>query len=118
MDRMIAYCGLACDTCPIHLATLETDSRKQRSMRVSIARLCRDLYGMDLRAADITDCDGCRIDGRLFVGCRDCDIRDCAMDRGLESCAFCEDYPCGLLEPHLADSPTSRTRLDALRAGR
>lgn len=24
-DAIIAYCGLACESCPIHLATLEED---------------------------------------------------------------------------------------------
>jgi hypothetical protein len=118
MDRMIAYCGLACDTCPIHLATLEKDDLKRRRMRVSIARLCAEMYGMDLRAADITDCDGCRAGGRLFAGCQDCEIRACAEGRGIESCGSCSEYPCDLLEPHLTENPAARTRLETLRAGR
>jgi putative oxidoreductase len=34
IDEMIAYCGLNCQTCPIHLATLEPDEAKREAMRV------------------------------------------------------------------------------------
>jgi len=57
---MIACCGLVCDSCRIHLATLEKDESKQRSMRIDIARICREQYGMNVAYEDITDCDGCR----------------------------------------------------------
>jgi hypothetical protein len=60
METMIAYCGLNCYTCPIHLATNEPDQIKQQKMRESIAELCTKQYGMNLQPEDITDCDGCR----------------------------------------------------------
>jgi hypothetical protein len=34
---MIAYCGLACFSCPIHLATLEKDLARQAKMRIDYA---------------------------------------------------------------------------------
>ena len=67
MNGMMAYCGLDCRNCPIHLATLEQDKTRQQEMRISIARICKEKYGMDLRAEDIADCDGCRSNtGRIF----------------------------------------------------
>ena len=36
MDTMIAYCGLNCETCPIHLATLENDLNLQLELRAEI----------------------------------------------------------------------------------
>lgn len=115
MDRLLAYCGLACETCPIRLATLEPDAAKQRSMRAAIAREIADQYGMDLRAEDIGDCDGCRRGGRLFGGCLECEIRQCAIRRGVDSCAFCTAYPCEALERHLALEPSARGRLEEWR---
>ena len=44
-DLMIAYCGLDCEPCPIHLATLEPDPAKQRAMRVEVARVCSEDEG-------------------------------------------------------------------------
>ena len=60
MVTMIAYCGLKCDSCPIHLATFEKDKPRQQTMREAIAEQCSKHYGMNLNPEDITDCDGCR----------------------------------------------------------
>lgn len=115
MDAMIAYCGLACEPCPIHLATLEQDKFKQQAMRAEIAKICTEQYGMNLRAQDITDCDGCRKSARLFSGCARCEIRKCAIERKLESCAFCDEYACEKLLRHFKADPSARTRLEKIR---
>ena len=52
---MLAYCGLHCDTCPIHLATLEQDKQKKLQMRTVVANILRDRYGMDIRPEQVTD---------------------------------------------------------------
>jgi len=113
---MIAYCGLKCDTCPIHLATLEQDRSHQQTMRESIAEQCSKLYDMNLQPEDITDCDGCRANtGRLFSGCLNCKIRKCVNKKNIESCAFCSDYVCGILKEHFTHDPTSQSRLEEIR---
>ena len=119
MNAMTAYCGLPCDTCPIHLATFEPDPGRRRGMRAEIAQAIAREYGTPLRSADeIDECDGCRAGARLFFGCRECPIRPCATARGLESCAICPDYACAPLQRHFEHDPLSRTRLDELRATR
>ncbi len=116
MPEMISYCGLPCHTCPIHTATLEQDAEKQAVMRSEIARLCREQYGLNYELKDITDCDGCRtIGGRLFSGCKDCRVRDCAQQRGVEHCGTCPNYPCSQLELFFSKDRNARTRLDSLR---
>ena len=55
MDHPIAFCGLSCATCPIHLATLEPDQSYKLLMRESIAEICTRQYGMYLKPEDITD---------------------------------------------------------------
>jgi hypothetical protein len=117
MDTMIAYCGLACNTCPIHLATLEQVLAKRQTMRAAIAHMCREQYGMNLQLRDITDCDGCRSGtGRLFSGCARCEIRKCAIDRKFTSCAFCADYACEKLLKHFETDPSAQVRLEKLRS--
>jgi hypothetical protein len=112
---MMAYCGLSCGTCPIHLATLEQDVSRQSAMRESIAEKCSTLYGMNLLPEDITDCDGCRsATGRIFVECLNCKIRNCARQKNLDHCAACKDYPCEILEKHFSLDPGSRDRLDEI----
>jgi predicted nucleic acid binding AN1-type Zn finger protein len=116
MNAMIAYCGLACGTCPIHLATLEQDKLKQQSMRAEIAKIFTEQYGMSIQVQDIADCDGCRTGGRLFSGCARCEIRKCAIEHTLGSCAFCNEYACEKLQKHFETDQDARTRLEELRA--
>ncbi|NJD11494.1 MAG: DUF3795 domain-containing protein [Gemmatimonadetes bacterium] len=115
MDKGLAYCGLPCDTCPIHLATLEQNESTRRRLRAEIARVCTEEYALPMDPLDVSDCDGCRVNARLFSGCRECPIRPCAAARHLESCAFCHDYPCLMLQQHFAREPQARTRLEQLR---
>ncbi len=115
MPQLTAYCGLVCDTCPIYLATRQEDPKEQARMRAEIARLCNQKYGTAFGAADINDCDGCRREGgRLFFGCRDCHIRQCARQKGLENCAHCSEYICEALGKFFAAEPEAKVRLDGL----
>jgi hypothetical protein len=114
MDRMLGYCGLDCSCCPIHLATLEADPRKQFSMRTDIARICRERYGLSLEAKDVGDCDGCRSEN-LFVTCSSCQIRQCVRGKHIASCAFCEEYACERLHVIFLEDPVARDRLETIR---
>jgi hypothetical protein len=116
MDKSIAYCGLACGTCPIHLATLETNASRQAEMRVRIAEELARIYKTTPKPEIITDCDGCKVDnGRLFTGCADCEIRKCAILKKMINCAYCGDYACENLRRHFTIDPDARTRLDEIR---
>ena len=112
---MIAYCGIDCESCPIHLATLEPDNAKRDAMRTSVAQLLAAQYHVDLTVRDISDCDGCQTD-RLFTVCARCQIRACAVSRSLQSCASCQDYACDRLLKHFDSYPATKVRLDALRS--
>ncbi len=117
MPQLTAYCGLVCDTCPIYLATRQENPKEQVRMRAEIARFCNEKYGTTYAAADINDCDGCRTaGGRLFFGCHDCKIRQCAMRKGLENCARCSDYVCEPLGKFFAAEPCAKVHLEELRA--
>ncbi len=117
MIEMVAYCGLACHTCPIYLATQQENREERARMRAEIAKQCREHYGMDYAPEDITDCDGCRAEsGRLFKASRNCLIRKCAQEKGLQNCAYCPEYACEKLEAFFRTEATARTRLDAIRS--
>ncbi len=114
----LAYCGLVCETCPIHLLGQEPDPEKREAIRAEVIRVSREHYGIELLPADVNDCDGCRADtGRLFSGCRNCAIRPCAAARGIENCAHCAEYPCQDLERSFAMEPAARERLERVRIG-
>ena len=117
MESMIGYCGLACDTCPIHLATLEKDQSRQAEMRVNIAEELSRIYGTTPKPEIIGDCDGCRaISGKIFAPSKGCEIRNCAGERGFENCACCDDFECEKLTKHYVYDPDSRKRLYEIKA--
>lgn len=121
MNTMIAYCGLMCDGCPIFWATREKDTVKKEKMRAAIAQLCIERYGLhyglEYTAKDINDCDGCRTKGgRLFSGCKNCQVRMCAIQKEVENCAFCSNYACDKLKEVFATDPSAKTRLEVIRS--
>ena len=115
MSMDLAYCGLACETCPIHLATLEKNDSVKTSMRNEIAEQLARIYKTTAKPEIISDCDGCKaIDGRLFTGCIDCEIRKCAMLKKVVNCAYCNDYACDKLNRHFAVDPGAQARLEEI----
>jgi hypothetical protein len=118
-SEMIAYCGLNCITCRIYLAARETDPKKQKEMREGIAHYIREHFDPKIRIEDITNCDGCTVEGRrLFSGCQKCEVRKCAMKKDLENCAYCSEYPCEKLSKFFDSEDkagVAKKRLDAIR---
>lgn len=114
---MIAYCGLNCLKCLIYLATGEKDEEKKKKMRIDVIHECKRRYGIELKLEGITDCDGCRTEGgRLFSGSNECQIRKCAGEKDVESCAHCDEYTCEKLEKFFITDPDARKQLDQIRS--
>ena len=105
MDKRLAcYCGLYCGNCAV---------------KVKVEPAAKDLYD-EMKAAGFEDViayipggEGFwtflkgMTDNGMCVSCRGgsgnpgCVIRICAKDKGVEMCAFCEDYPCGKFDAFL-----------------
>jgi len=117
MNEMLAYCGLVCTTCPIYLATKETDKEKQAKMRADIVKLCNEQWCLKYELKDITDCDGCLAEkGRLFSACKKCPIRICARKKKVENCAYCPDYACDILQAFFDKELPAEVRLNKIRS--
>ncbi|MGB2853680.1 MAG: DUF3795 domain-containing protein [Dehalococcoidia bacterium] len=52
------------------------------------------VYGV--RADDIM-CEGCLSD-EPYVYCKTCRIRSCTIEKGIEGCHQCNDFPCAFIE--------------------
>lgn len=82
-NDLSAYCGLYCGACRWSTTFPRTPSPA---------------------AADSCDkngtCPGCRSTGNI---CGFCKMKNCAVAKGLNSCAACADYPCDLLRAFQAD---------------
>jgi len=113
MNEMIAYCGLACHECDAFLATKNNDD----SARADIAQRWSKQYGADIKPADI-NCKGCASDSEpIFNYCKVCEIRKCAIEKGIVNCACCDDYACAKLEEVFKIAPDAKKRLDELMGG-
>ncbi len=116
MVGIISYCGLNCETCKIYLASRESNQVTKEKMIYDIINKCKTHYGVDYKYEDITNCDGCKTTaGSLFSGCVSCKIRQCAINKGLENCAYCDEYICDKLCEIYKTNPCARTRLDLIR---
>jgi hypothetical protein len=52
----------------------------------------RRIFGHEHYTAENVKCDGCRSDGKIAD--HECKARHCAREKGIESCAFCDEFPC------------------------
>ena len=113
MDKIIGYCGLNCAGCPAYIATQADDMAALER----VAAEWRVAFNAPEMTAESIICDGClaNIGGRLAGYCGMCEIRACALERNLASCAFCDDYGCAKLEGFLAQAPEARETLEQLR---
>ena len=95
MNKLIAYCGLDCNTCDARNATINDDD----DLRKSTAEKWRTAFN----AADLTyemiNCTGCREEGVKFSHCDVCEIRNCAKAKGFGTCGDCQEMDtCKLIE--------------------
>jgi hypothetical protein len=116
MARIVAYCGLVCSECEAYLATQADD----RAALEQVAAKWREQFDLPEITADSILCDGCpgTNGGRRSGYCDTCQLRACALERGVATCAHCADYACEKLEGFFAHAAGARVVLDGIRAGR
>ena len=85
--RYDSYCGIYCGACEIMHAETEEDE----------ARVLKLWEGTLNAGPGQMHCSGCKSDN-LFFNCAQCVMRPCAINRGVEFCIECEEYPCGYYE--------------------
>ncbi len=72
-------------------------------------------YNSEINAEQI-NCDGCMNDnGRIFTFCTVCDIRQCCIAKGAQTCAHCNEYECERLLNFFKLIPESKTWLDEIK---
>jgi hypothetical protein len=109
--KMIAKCGLVCSECPAYIATQKNDD----ALRAETAKKWSEMFKSDIKPSDI-NCDGCQSESaRLFSYCQTCEIRKCAREKKVETCAACPEYSCAKLDAFLAQVPEARKVLEGLR---
>lgn len=89
-NDLTAICGPSCAKCQAYIATQNND-------KTELERLAEEWtkgLGKTFTVNDII-CDGCRVpDGRLSAYCATCEIRLCAQNKNVITCAHCSFCPC------------------------
>ena len=110
-EKMIAFCGLTCSECPAFVAK-RTDDNELRKKTVE------DWSSPEfpLNPEDI-NCDGCVTGVDVFKHCTMCEVRKCATDKGVKTCAHCAEYSCDTLEGlwELLQVPHAKETLDGIK---
>ena len=99
--KYLTYCGLYCELCDARNKT----PQKARELRLSLIEgefeewgpgisEYKDFWKLLNRFADTPEDMCCK---NKSCGHPNCRIRKCAEEKGLECCAFCEDYPCEMI---------------------
>lgn len=111
MDKMIAYCGLDCSQCEAYIATQANDE----AGKMKVLEKWRVEYNSPEMEISAVTCDACHATVRLGGYCQFCGIRKCALDRGFQTCADCQDYACEELQKFFVMVPQAKANLKALR---
>ena len=108
---MIAYCGLICSECPALIATQKDDTKE----REKVAQMWSKEFNSEIKAEDI-NCEGCLSESdKIFSYCMVCKIRACGIEKGVENCAYCDDYICENLNNFFKMAPDAKSSLDKIR---
>jgi len=86
----IGYCGDDCNICPRYLAAKSSSKARLKETAAIWRMLDWGLYDDTLEEFP---CRGCGAIEVCNLG-----VRECAMEKGIDSCGQCADYPCAKLE--------------------
>ena len=104
----LAYCGFNCETCPVYMATIQKDKALQETLAKEYSTK-NSLFV----AADMI-CKGCKAKVVSEKMCGFCEMRRCGIEKKVDNCGMCAEYPCTKIETYI---PRAKTRevLDAIR---
>lgn len=85
----ITMCGYRCDLCKAFITNI-----RNKDEREDLSNVWKKYYDLDI-PADKIHCDGCRCSNesakRIDMGCP---VRRCVIDKKLDHCGECVDFPC------------------------
>ena len=111
--KLIACCGLDCETCEARIATIKNDDELRRQT----AEKWREMNGTDAITTETINCMGCRTEGVKFAYCEGmCQIRKCVREKGFETCGDCSRIEtCEQIGMILKNLPEAKANLQSLK---
>ncbi|MFC2077807.1 DUF3795 domain-containing protein [Candidatus Bipolaricaulota bacterium] len=102
---MLGYCGIDCAACPAYRGTVTTNPE--------LLEKAAGEYEAGAFSAEEWVCLGCTPadQGFLATYCAKCKIRACAVEKGVQNCAACDEYDsCSKMQAFLETEPESVTQ--------
>lgn len=88
--EILTRCGYRCDLCLAYKDNIEADDQRE-----FLSDTWHKIYGFRIPAQEIY-CEGCiSCDNPRLIDNK-CPVRPCVIEKGLENCSQCQDYPCEL----------------------
>jgi len=108
-NKMIACCGLNCETCEARIATINNDD----NLRKEVSKKWCAMNNTDQITPETINCTGCRGEGVKFAYCAFmCGIRKCVTSKGYDTCADCpEKATCPTLSPIASTNEEAKKNL-------
>jgi hypothetical protein len=111
MEKLIACCGLNCDSCDARIAT-KADNDELRAQTAEKWKVQHNAQGI---TPDMINCTGCREAGVKFEHCNKCEIRNCVASKNFQTCADCDMMEdCTILGPIRQFVPDALENLKSL----
>ncbi|MFX1274193.1 MAG: DUF3795 domain-containing protein [Promethearchaeota archaeon] len=85
----LAYCGDNCTACPRYVATI---SGSLEQLKESAKLMEKVGWGRDMENIEGLKCRGCQDIESCEYG-----VKECCLEKNIENCGLCEDYPCSLI---------------------
>lgn len=103
MEPKLSLCGFRCDLCLAYNPNIEAQPENRQILSDGWYKY----FGFRMPPEEIT-CEGCSAESNQTLD-RDCPVRPCVIDHGLENCAACENYICDKLTERLIDFESFQT---------
>jgi len=112
MNKLIACCGLNCETCDARKATIQNSDE----LRKATAEKWQKMYNAHAISIESINCTGCREAGVKFSHCGACEIRNCVKAKGYETCGDCADMATcqivAMVHKHMPEAITNLKQLN------
>lgn len=95
MEEILSRCGYRCDLCMAYRLNVESHPENRQLLSDGWFKY----FGFLIQPDNIL-CNGCLYDQCLTLDL-DCKVRPCVVERGIDNCAFCDEYGCAKLKDRL-----------------
>ncbi len=88
----LAYCGFDCTKCPIFIATKDNNKNELKNIKHRLEK-----NNHERMTIEQIKCKGCK-SNIIYKYCKECKLRQCAVSKGVITCALCDFKKCSEVE--------------------